>query len=412
MRIFDEITNEFIECEDYVSFVTRYSYDSIVLGYTREKDRLARCLFYISDDTYSLQYTYLEFFKGNYIYSNLRGNYLCTIGLTNETILRESNWLGCGNFPYSFNRYYEAIENFQIFENKQKLITKSKSIQGSKYLKYTFGLEFETSQGYIPEDICFRDGLIPLRDGSITGLEYSTIVLQSRYGLNLLNQQLKTLKEYTVFNKECSLHIHFGGFPADPDKVFRLYKICLNIEQDLKRLVPSYTFSSHLYKSNEKDYCKELKRYNNFDELYKDLVGRYFFGDFSQPHPNDPKRKAKWHISKRYYWCNLINFLCYSVNKTIEFRFLRPTYNFNKILLWIYIFNAILRFAETSDELIDSTISGIVNKVYPSKFSSIINKGITLLNVLTINQEANGDHIGNGIMLEERIFSERLFNIS
>ena len=38
--------------------------------------------------------------------------------------------------------------------------------------------------------------------------------------------------------------------------------------------------------------------------------------------------------------------VCYDSPKTVEFRFLRPTYCFNKILAWLYILNAILRFSE------------------------------------------------------------------
>jgi hypothetical protein len=54
-------------------------------------------------------------------------------------------------------------------------------------------------------------GLIPLRDGSITGIEFSTVVLQGNEGLNLLKQQVEALNANTIFDKDCSLHIHFGG---------------------------------------------------------------------------------------------------------------------------------------------------------------------------------------------------------
>ena len=46
--------------------------------------------------------------------------------------------------------------------------------------------------GYIPQEICYRDGLIPLRDGSISGLEYSTVILKGNKGINLLQQQVET----------------------------------------------------------------------------------------------------------------------------------------------------------------------------------------------------------------------------
>ena len=152
-------------------------------------------------------------------FSRYYGMYKIKLGLSEADIQRESKLLGSGGFPYSFERMYEAVDNFQIFKDKDKLIDTEFKHPLAKQMKYTFGLEFETSKGYIPEDICFRDGLIPLRDGSISGLEYSTLVLQGNSGLSMLKQQIDTLQEYTRFDKDCSLHIHFGGYPLKADKL-------------------------------------------------------------------------------------------------------------------------------------------------------------------------------------------------
>ena len=79
------------------------------------------------------------------------------------------------------------------------------------------------------------------------------------------------------------------------------------------------------------------------------FTGRSYFGSFVQPHPNDLTRERKWQIPQRYHMCNFVNMFCYNVNKTIEMRFLAPTYNLEKILTWLYIFNAILIYAETKE---------------------------------------------------------------
>ena len=68
--------------------------------------------------------------------------------------------------------------------------------------------------------------------------------------------------------------------------------------------------------------------------------------NLTQVHPADTGGDRKWNINIRYYWVNFINILFYNKAKTVEFRFLRPTYNFNKIVGWMYIFNAILIYAE------------------------------------------------------------------
>lgn len=107
-----------------------------------------------------------------------------------------------------------------------------------------------------------------------------------------------------------------------------------------------------------------------------------------------------------YYWCNFINALCYQVNKTIEFRFLRPTYSFKKILLWLYIFNGILRYSEEyykSGDYVDLTM--IINQCYPFDLAKELRLGIKKLWALSINQRVNGDPIGADVWMEEELFN-------
>ena len=106
-----------------------------------------------------------------------------------------------------------------------------------------------------------------------------------------------------------------------------------------------------------------------------------------------------------YYWCNFINALCYRVNKTIEFRFLRPTYNFKKILLWLYIFNGILKYAEEYYVPgCHTNLTVIMQKCYPSDLAKELCLGIKKLWALSINQQANGDNIGAEVWMEDEMF--------
>ena len=144
--------------------------------------------------------------------------------------------------------------------------------------------------------------------------------------------------------------------------------------------------------------------------MYEHLVGRKFFNDFTQPHPNDIRRGAKWKIPERYAWLNLINALCYKVNKTIEFRFLRPTYNFQKIILWIYILNAILTYVVSHSKIIVSNVNlfSIIRDVYPQEIADRVILGLERLRILKNNQETSGDYIGQNIYMEEALFSKNL----
>lgn len=407
MQVFDEITKQWVNIQNCKKIVLEHQSDLVVFGYTSRVDKVLKILIKTSYDEDLYFETDLDLYKGELLFSKSRGVYFSPINWDSDSIVMEQLIKGQGNFPYVLSRKYEAVENFDVFKDKQVVKDVRTSYELAKHLDYTFGLEFETSQGYIPEDICYRDGLIPLRDGSITAPEYSTVILSGNQGISLLHQQIETLKEYTSFNKECSLHVHLGNYPLKPDTIFNLYKVCKYLENELESILPRLTFYSRTYKDNEKDYCKKLKNYSSFEDMYYKLVGRKFFGSFTQAHPDDKERKRKWNVVNRYYFVNFINALCYKVNKTIEFRFLRPTYNFKKILLWLYIFNGILKYSEkyyNPDCYI--TLKIIMKKCYPEELANELCKGIQRLRALTINQINNGDHIGAEVWMEDNLFND------
>ena len=407
MQVFDEITKQWENIRNCRRVVLECKSNLIVFGYTSRVDKVVKIGVKTSFGDDLIFGTDPKLFKGELLFSKSRGIYFSPVNCDKHFITTEQLIKGQGDFPYVLTRKYEAVENFDIFKDRQVIEDNNSSYQLANYLKYTFGLEFETSQGYIPEDICYRDGLIPLRDGSITAPEYSTVVLQGNQGISLLHQQIETLKEYTAFNKECSLHVHLGGYPLEPTAIFKLYKVCKVLENELESILPRLTFHSSAYKDNGKDYCKKLNIYTSFEDMYKKLVGRKFFGSFTQAHPDDKERKRKWNIATRYYFVNFINALCYNVNKTIEFRFLRPTYNFKKIILWLYIFNGILEYARkyyTYGSYIDLSI--IMHKCYPESVAKKLDEGILRLSVLTVSQDANGDHIGAEVWREDELFND------
>ena len=398
MRVFDEIRKCWIDEFYATRIIVSVSKSCICFGYTNSSTDLVLAQAYTSQGKRIVEKVHLETFKGGLEFDNSCGLYICT-----DTYRLPINKYiqGNGGFPYTFKRRYEAIENFDKFLNKQVVLDKKTKYTLSEYLDFSIGLEFETSRGYVPENLCFRDGLIPLRDGSISGLEYSTVVLRKNKGISLLNQELNTLKRYTSFDKECSLHIHFGGYPMVATKVFNLYLVCKRLEKEISSLVPAYTFHSSKYKANQKDYCKKLPVFDTFKEMYSHLVGMEFTGKFTLPHPDDIERDQKWHIKTRYYWCNFINLLCYKVNKTVEFRLLRPTYNFKKILLWIYIFNAILKYSKEYYNGNLFTLNSIIETCYPKELSDKIIDGIDRLKAISANQYSEYDFIGANAWMDD-----------
>lgn len=310
-------------------------------------------------------------------------------------------------YPYQrILRCYGADTHLNIFSKTTNTYLKTQKIKNqifSSLCPFTFGIEYETSIGAIPEEECFEKGLIPLRDGSITGNEYTTPVLSGDKGLFLINQQINLLNQYTDFNRDCALHIHFGGFPLDKNAILALNNLCTILVSDLLDITPAYTFATRHYKANGKDYCKPLDWYSSFEEMFLHLTNMPFLGDFYQPHPNDLEKKAKWNIPTRYHMCNFINLLCYNSNKTIEFRFLKPTKNSHVLYFWLYILNAIMLYAikyknlpiKQMRQLFGlTTVKTIIADVYPADVANALTQAVNDMFVLRTTQRNNGDNCG------------------
>ena len=310
-------------------------------------------------------------------------------------------------YPYqNIKRLYGAASHLNLFTKSSNAYLKGKKIPHvalSDYCPFTFGIEYETATGVIPEDDCFNTGLIPLRDGSITGNEYTTTILEGDKGLYLIDKHISLLNQYTDFNRDCSIHIHFGNYPLNKNAILTLNNLCSCLTGQLLTILPEYAFSTHNYKANGKDYCTPLRVYETFEQMYTNLTNMTFFGDFHQPHPNDPDKSAKWNIHSRYKMCNFINLLCYNGGKTVEFRFLKPTQNKHVLYFWLYMLNAIMLYAikyqhlstrEMLDIFPNLSLQDITNDVYPIEIARDLNLAIVELNIIKRNQYNCGDKCG------------------
>lgn len=416
MLVYNISTNSFEDRRYLNLIIVSINNNCAELGYCSSDDPRAISCFICFEDCSCEYILNTEENIKQLVYSNRKGCYVFRHDMSDLEVLKETTIFGRGGFPYRFERFYEAVNCFGLFDNKQNILN-NVEYPISKYLKYTFGLEFETYAGYIPQETCFRDGLIPLRDGSLDGgIEYSTIVLKGNSGINLLKQQLDTLKKYTYFNKECSLHFHLGGYPVNERSIWALYVVWKVITPYINRLVPKYTFETAKYKNSHKDYCKHLPTWSTFGQMYSFIAGQKYFGSLTQVHPDDPERRAKWNVHSRYYELNLLNMVCYTSPKTVEFRFLRPTFNMHKILLWLYIFNAIMLYSEnlaadskTYTEITRKastcslSLEKIICAIYPSDLSDKLIQDIVKLEIIIYNQTMMNDFIGTTTEIENNI---------
>lgn len=315
-------------------------------------------------------------------------------------------------FPYNLDKMvYNAKFEEHLFKDKQN-ISNLLEFRFINELPYTFGLEFETAGGYLPQHRLYELGLIPLRDGSISGIEFTTVVLQGNMGLNLLKQQVEALDACTIFDKDCSLHIHFGNFKLNGNVLLAVNNLFRN--SDISQFLPELTFATHLYKTNEdKNYCEFNDRFRSFEEMYGILVGRNFYGDLKQPHPKDIAGTRKWNIKTRYKAVNFINALCYDGPKTIEYRMLRPTYNFNKILGWLFIYGAIIKYAEQNEKLTFYTsrhsIEHIVRSVYSTELADILVKFLDMSRKIVYAQSSVKDTYGMRTDIDDKVITYETF---
>ena len=275
-------------------------------------------------------------------------------------------------FPNKNYKYSLPYDSKGIIGNNLKNYNENYNPEISQNIKnyapllenLSFGLEFETTKGHIPDRVLNQYGLIPLRDGSISGIEYVTVPMEGEKGLQCTADILKELKKRTSYSDEtCSLHLHLGNIPRTKEFILAFFKVGMKIQDEMFQMFPLY--KKYNYHIKNKNYSAPLPTFEilsqldpiidsrnideNFGVLYKYLsmgqdfksVGNNLENVLS--HPADPNGNQKWLIKPRYFLYNVIP-LIFGNKQTIEFRIHTPTYDINKILPFIFMNSLIVNF--------------------------------------------------------------------
>lgn len=245
------------------------------------------------------------------------------------------------SLDYNFKNYLEKCKlNFKSFvpkiNNDVELFHKScKRLLNN----YTFGVELETTRGMIPESVYKTLGVMPVRDGSISGLEYVTIPLTGKKGLYALKEIVEAVNKYTDSDYTCSMHIHVGNIPRTMEFINSMFKFGYFFQKEVYKLFPRYKeindntkrqcytapLSSLLMsKLNSKSPTIEKIKEDFTNIVYKLSGNHENFSEFVaiediHSHPSDPSETAKWGMKSRYVWQNLIP-LIFTNKETIEYR--------------------------------------------------------------------------------------------
>ena len=283
-------------------------------------------------------------------------------------------------FPNKNYKYSLPYDSKGIIENNLKNYNENYNPEISQNIKnyapllenLSFGLEFETTKGHIPDRVLNQYGLIPLRDGSISGIEYVTVPMEGEKGLQCTADILKELKKRTSYSDEtCSLHLHLGNIPRTKEFILAFFKAGMKIQDEMFQMFPLY--KKYNYHIKNKNYSAPLPTFEilsqldpiidsrnideNFGILYKYLsMGQEFksVGNNLEnvlSHPADPNGNQKWLVKCRYFLYNLVP-LIFGNKQTIEFRIHTPTYDVNKILPFIFMNSLIVNFVIRNQKLI------------------------------------------------------------
>jgi len=175
---------------------------------------------------------------------------------------------------------HSAFSTFQAFmetsNNNNPSIVKPLD---SLFTGRTMGVEIEVASGSYPENDLLDDGLLPLKDGSIPGHEYASVVLKNNF-VEWFDKVFSKLSKYTRTNQNCSLHLHIGGINADKKRfAVAAYMLWQRLQDEIRGIIPPYKYDVKFLSGKQggpKDHCKPLmplfKKSDSVEDCFNKLL--------------------------------------------------------------------------------------------------------------------------------------------
>lgn len=332
------------------------------------------------------------------------GYYLEVVNPT-ETLLkqltRKTTTINHGRNSYNVEDNPQQFANSIELYNKTVLPLDKDIMQVARFIKgITFGAEIECINGTLPQHIMAKYGVIICKDGStrsgdVYPPEFVTVPLKGAKGLQTLRNLSAEISKRCDIDIRCSLHLHIGGMEITRIFMVSLYRLCYKIQNDVFKMFPYYKTEPKGIK--EKNYCKKLlnilRPYSNgnfngyINESFADIYTMLSGGIKMDAHHNikskvNPWGSNKWDIKTRYSWVNFINPI-FGKHDTIEFRIHTPTTNADKMINWLLMCSAIVKYAELNTEKCISSsrikfteVLDHYEKSNPSEYTKTLSKGL------------------------------------
>lgn len=326
------------------------------------------------------QYPQLQYFKGSNMYwdGTIKPSILlfkwnrdqCRNGIKSR--INNTNNLN----STLYQRYYD-----------EGVITNSYNI--TEGLKYTFGVELETSDGYIPNFVIENLNFKTVYDGSVTGPECVTGILSGDSGFYQLNRITNFLSKSSKIDHKCGIHVHIGGATFNKEFTVAAYKLGLLLQDEIFSMLPKGRLVTrnkyYIDKGRVQGACAKLPIINSLDynkdilttdkgvidsdidDMYNDIYkwlsdGRSVNNFMNKLYPHNST-----YPNARYVWLNFVpcNFsrkrllLDTTDSKrnahnmlqkeyTLEFRNHSASLNYTKIKNWILICMAFVNYVENN----------------------------------------------------------------
>ena len=307
------------------------------------------------------------------------------------------------NFKPGSYQYQKSILSRNAKRSKEMTLKSSRIKSLDYFLKgYSFGLEFETNSGAVPITQLIKNGLIPLRDGSINGHEYVTPPLTGARGVNNVYKVCRSLDEVTTVNEGCSLHVHVGGFNLTKTETVALYYLCVRLQSEIHEMIAPFKRDFKFLQKKDKDHTQLLQAFDlnsnkimeskdkiNQKELVKYLNRIWVFltGGYGSDHPDygfgsfyhPLSNSQKWNQPMRYFWVNMMPVLFNpGSNRTVEFRCHQATNKHFLVIPWLILCVSIIKYTKANSKYILNnknkiSISDIIEGI-KSNFSDKPNK--------------------------------------
>lgn len=316
---------------------------------------------------------------------------------TNIFLLTDSRYKGMIS-----NYIYPKVKVYSVHDSINKINSITEVPNNLNFLEpYTIGVEMETSYSLLSESKINSLGFYQLYDGSISGPEYASGILNYK-NLHHLNYFFKVLKSFINYDSKCSLHIHLGNISYSPKKLISIYSLFQRLQEDLNLLIAPYKKDYQYLYDKQKDHCQNLPLINDISiQKISELLG---ITESNITDKNLFKNTSKWHLKGRYYTVNFLNYMCRNFpNNTIEFRSLQMTLNFNYFLTWLIINISIVNYATKH-----------TNKVLNKKSKIQIEDTLTALiedKVILQKVLYNYNYIKNIIYNNKYLLGNKMYNL-